>query len=68
MHEGEIRQLAQLFALQADMHAVSARVEAMKALNVERADRGLAQAYGEDAFEEASRELSAIAYAMRTQI
>lgn len=45
--------------------AVNAEVEAMKAENASREDRGLAQAYGEEAFMAACRNLSDIATAIR---
>lgn len=41
---------AQILRHVALMHACNARIEAMKALNASRQDRGAAQAYGEESF------------------
>ena len=49
----QMRQVAYVMSMTA---AASARIEAMKAANAERADRGFAQAYNEAAFEQVIEE------------
>jgi len=70
MNEGEIRQLAQLFALQAEMHAVVAEIEAVKIVvaNQKMLRKGGRPVCDEKAFEKARDELFSIAHAMRTKI
>lgn len=52
---------AELARLIAQMHAVNARIEGMKALNTERAANGYALAYDEGAFFAEADELQDIA-------
>lgn len=51
-------QEAMLYAALADMYAVNARVEGMKAANIDRDTRGEAPAYGEKDFRQAEDELA----------
>jgi len=55
MSEYDIKRLALIFAVQAE-------IEGMKAANVEREAQGYALAYGEKAFAEAAEELKVLAY------
>ena len=68
MDEGEVRMAATMWALVAEMNAETAWVEAMKALNSCRADRGLAQGYSEQSFFESSENLTKIAERLRDEI
>ena len=68
MEEGEIRQLAALQALIADMLAINANVEGMKAENLLREHRGESTAYTDLSFFKRSEELTAIANRMRLEI
>jgi len=42
--------------------SIMAKIEAMKALNASREDQGLAQAYGEEAFQDAAWQLEQLAH------
>jgi len=46
-----VLQMKQIAYVMAQTAAATARIEAMKAANAERSDRGLAKAYPEEAFE-----------------
>lgn len=54
-----------LCAAVAEMHAINARIEGMRAANIARDTRGEAPAYGEKDFIEAANELSGWANHMR---
>jgi len=66
MDEGTVRQAANMFALVADMEAVKARVEGMKAENGIRESLGHSLAYDSEHFAEAEKELSSIGHLLRT--
>ena len=68
MNEAEIRMQTQLFALIAEMYACNAEIEGMKAENQQRAHRGLAVAYAEDAFAWQVERLQELAALMRQSI
>ena len=68
MDEGIVRMRSQMFTLVAEMNAILVSVEGMKAANTERESHGLALAYPESAFNDASKKLEGIATALRTQI
>lgn len=57
--------LGRIASLQAEMYAVVARIEGMKALNQWRESRGKAQAYDEEAFWAESKTLDYIATSLR---
>jgi hypothetical protein len=57
-----------MYALVAEMHAINASVEAMKVENVERDARGEAIAWPYDCFNQAQRDLEAIAKRLREEI
>lgn len=65
MGEGEIRMQAQMYALVADMAAITTEVEGMKAANTERESHGLALAYDRAAFSDAAKDLAALAEQLR---
>ena len=64
MNEGEIRQAALMYALIADMEAIKARVEGMKAYN----NSGFDNSYAEETFENYTCELEQIAKRLREEI
>ena len=68
MIEGEIRQLAGMYAFVAKMHAVNADIEGMKALNQHRLQRGETIAYTDTHFYEAAYQLNAIAKDLEEKI
>lgn len=68
MNEGEIRQLALLYSLIADMHATLVEVEGMKAENQQRAHLGQSMAYDDESFFQSSRNLQLTAAKMKEQI
>lgn len=68
MDEGTVRMQAQMYALVAEMHAINASVEGMKAANTERESQGYAFAYDESVFDDARKELEEIATALREHI
>jgi hypothetical protein len=65
MGEGEIRMQAQMYALVADMAAITTEVDGMKAANTEREAQGFALAYDEAAFSQAAKDLAALAEQLR---
>ena len=65
MGEGEIRMQAQMYALVADMAAITTEVDGMKAANTEREAQGFALAYDEAAFAQAAKDLAALAEQLR---
>lgn len=65
MDEGEIRMQAQMYALVADMAAITTEVDGMKAANTEREANGLALAYLEEKFSQAAKALTAVAEQLR---
>ncbi len=65
MTEGEIRQNAQLMALVAEMYAINAWVEGMKAANIGNQNSAT---YDEGAFADASSDLAGLAEKMREEI
>lgn len=68
MDEGTIRMQAQMFALVAEMNAILVSIEGMKAANTERESQGLALAYPESIFNDASKDIEGIATALLNQI
>jgi len=68
MHEGEIRQAAQMFALVAEMHSINASIEGMKSENTTRESQGYAMAYDDAAFNSCCKELEVIAKRLREEI
>lgn len=52
MTSEDVQMMRNVAIVMANVVRATARIEAMKALNAERADKGLAQAYGENAFYE----------------
>ena len=68
MNEGEIRQLAQLAALSAEMYAVNAGIEGMKAANEDCKTRGDGMACDQSMFDAAAKDLEDIAARMREEI
>jgi len=56
MTDQSAQQMRQVAYVMAQTVAASARIEAMKAANAERADHGHAPAYNEEAFEEVINE------------
>ena len=61
MTEGEIRQVALMYSLVAEMEEIKADIEAMKADNTERESHGEALAWPVKIFKDASGALSNIA-------
>jgi len=68
MEEGVVRMEASMWALVAEMNAELAWVEAMKAFNSYRADRGEVQGYCEQSFYESSQKIHKIAGRLRDEI
>lgn len=68
MTEGEIRQLAQMYALVAEIEARKCDIEGMKAENMQRSLLGQSMAYDDLAFEEVSQRLMMIAKELRESI
>ena len=68
MDEGTVRMQAHLYALVADIQAVVADIEGMKALNTYRESRGETIAYDDSHFLESRRELETIAQKLREEI
>lgn len=52
MSESDVALMRNVAIVMANVARAYVKIEAMKALNAERADRGHAQAYGEEAFHE----------------
>ncbi len=67
MDEGEIRQLAGMYAIVAEMEAVKANIEAMKADNL-GIPSGYVLAWPGSSFKDASNELQIIAERLRREI
>lgn len=65
MDEGTIHRLAFVTAYQAEIYAVCAEIDAMKASNEARQQRGLAQAYDTNDFVEKAADLQSIADRLR---
>lgn len=68
MSEGGIRQALQLYALVAEMEAIKANIEAMKADNSERESRGESLAWPGRMFQESADMLSNISRCLREEI
>jgi hypothetical protein len=68
MEEGEIRMLASLSAIQADVEALKICVEGMKVDNDLRALNGDSPAWGADAFFDAQQKMEQLAQKMRAEI
>ena len=68
MDEGTVRMQAHLYALVADIQAVVADIEGMKALNTYRESRGETIAYDDSHFFESRHELETIAQKLREEI
>lgn len=68
MSEGEIRQAAKMYALVAEMEAVKASIEGMKADNKQREIVGASMAWPGDCFVDAQLQLEAIATRFRDEI
>jgi len=68
MNEGDVRQMARLAALQAEMNAELVYVEGMKATNTERLGNGLSVAYTMNEFHACSARLQEIADQIRKEI
>ncbi len=68
MDEGEIRQLAAMYAIVADMEATKAQIEGMKADNTEREAHGLALAWPRGSFEDEANVLRTLAKLLRDTI
>lgn len=70
MQEIDVIQMRQVAYVMAQTVAATARIEAMKAMNVERANHGHAQAYNEEAFEQVIQEFglhhNAVTMTLRT--
>ena len=67
MDEGNIRFNAIVYSLIAEMHSVIAKIEAMKAANMERMRDGYALAYIEENFENEQKRLEHISKELRNQ-
>ena len=68
MEEEDVRMAASMWALISEMNAEMVDVEAMKALNSSRADRGQAQAYADECFFESAEKIRKIAGRLRDEI
>lgn len=68
MDEGEIRQLASLYSLVADMNAVLAEIEGMKIANAIRQKDGYSPAYHDGNFDEKREDLEIISHRMKNEI
>lgn len=68
MNEGTVRQLAEMHALLAELEALKVAVKAMEVCNDQRAARGMAQGYGEHAFDCVRIEMELIAKRLRDEI
>jgi hypothetical protein len=68
MNEGEIRQAAMMYGLVAEMNALLAGMEAMKAENSLREVQGFSPAYGFREFENMRKNLEGIAHCLQTKI
>jgi hypothetical protein len=68
MNEGEIRQAAMMYGLVAEMNALMAGIEAMKAENKLREIQGYSPTYGFKEFEDTRKNLEGIAHCLQTKI
>lgn len=68
MDEATVRMAAQMWAIVAEMRAVEAQVEGMKAENQARMSCGHALAYNEGDFVGASSDLQNLANRLRTEV
>ena len=68
MEEGEIRQLAGMYAFVGRLYAVNAEIEGMKALNQHRLQRGQTIAYSDTTFFEKAGALNQIAKDLEEKI
>jgi hypothetical protein len=68
MNEGEIRQLAAMYAMVAEVEAVKVKIEAMKIDNKEREENGLDMKWGGDIFRDAARGIELLAEKLREEI
>ena len=68
MDEGTIRMQAQMFALVAEMEAIKARIEGMKAENQQREVLGHRISYNENAFIVCQLELEELSMRLREEI
>ena len=67
MTEKELKTLANLFALQAEIEAIKAEIEGMKQFNEDRRILGNIDTYTESSFYEAANSIREIAERMKTE-